>query len=172
MFFYNVVSELDVTQLLIVLFIMFCSIVIFSFLTKKVNYKNVVFSLGLGIILSIASLVFTHGYFGGTMYHEGFGWPAQYYSVDRNIEVGVEPITPIPFNQSIDLIKAIMSVTIYSAFVYLVFGLFESIKNRDHKIILMISFSLIIVLILSLGLSIINYENWNVGDQAELTIGG
>ncbi|MCA9377274.1 hypothetical protein H6762_00705 [Candidatus Nomurabacteria bacterium] len=131
---------------------------------KKLSFKTYSIALGLGIIFTLLSLIVAQGKYGGMMYHERFGWPAQFYSVSRNIDWSELPSTPIPFNQSFNFIKGFVNVLVYSSVFYLIFNVIESIKAKKNQVIIISSFVLGLTLIMIFGFSIYNNVNTSVDE--------
>ena len=99
MLIYNLIAEITADQFVIIAVYEIITIGIVTFVFKKRLTVRIYFlTILLAIILSIISMVIARGNYGGTAYHERFGWPIQYYYVSRNIEVGTNIAVPYSFD--------------------------------------------------------------------------
>jgi hypothetical protein len=80
MLVYNLLSEIIADQFIIIAFSKLLLLVLFFlFLKKRLTLKTCLIAILFALILSLMSTIIARGYYGGTLYHEKFGWPIQYY---------------------------------------------------------------------------------------------
>jgi Na+(H+)/acetate symporter ActP len=86
MLVYNIIAEIAADQFVI---IALCEIItvgiIFLVFKKRLTLKASLITVFRALILSLISTIIASRYYGGTLYHEKFGWPMQYYYVIRSI---------------------------------------------------------------------------------------
>ena len=99
MLIYNHIAEITADQFVIIAVYEIITISIATFVFKKrLSLKIYLFTILVALVLSLISLIIARGSYGGTAYHERFGWPVQYYYVSRNIEIGTNIAIPYAFN--------------------------------------------------------------------------
>ena len=154
MLIYNTIAEIIAGQFVIIALyeIITIGIVIFVF-KKRLTVRIYLITILLAIILSIISMVIARGNYGGTAYHERFGWPIQYYLVSRNIEVGTNIAVPYSFN-------FIFSKFLANTFLWLylpvnIYTIYLN-KKRTRAFIIYMSFAVIIFIGLVTGFSLYN----------------
>jgi len=99
MLIYNLIAEITADQFVIIAVYEIIAISILTFVfKKKLTLKIYLFTILIALVLSVLSLIFARGSYGGTAYHERFGWPVQYYIISRNIEPGTNAAVPYSFN--------------------------------------------------------------------------
>ena len=154
MLIYNHIAEIIADQFLIIALYEIITIGIVTFVFKKRLTVRIYFlTILLAIILSIISMVIARGNYGGTAYHERFGWPVQYYLVSRNIEVGTNIAVPYSFNFIFSKFCAntflwlYLPVNIYTIYLN---------KKRTRTFIIYMSFAVIIFIGLVAGFSLYN----------------
>lgn len=151
MLLYNVIYELVATQLLVPLTILAIFISIFIIRYKEISSKLIITSLMFGITFTVLSLLIGREDFGGTLYYERFGWPAQFLTLTRNTDSSELPISPIPFNQTFVAVKALINIIIYASLTFLFISSLHGFKKKSSErtalsaIFLVISFSTIII---------------------------
>jgi hypothetical protein len=146
MIFYNLITELVSTQFLtIALFEVIVVIIALFVFKRKITAKILFFTIIIAFILSLLSIIIVRGNYGGMAYHERFGWPFQFNSVSRNIEIGTN--VSIPYSFHFDFLKFIAN-TFFWGFIPLVILLefFNKEKNKKYKIFAMSSLVLFILL--------------------------
>ena len=154
MLIYNHIAEIIADQFLIIALYEIITIGIVTFVFKKRLTVRIYFiTILLAIILSIISMVIARGNYGGTAYHERFGWPIQYYLVSRNIEVVANIAVPYSFN-------FIFSKFLANTFIWLylpvnIYTIYLN-KKRTRPFIVYMSFAVIIFIGLVAGFSLYN----------------
>ena len=99
MLIYNLIAEITADQFVIIAVYEIITIGIITFIfKKKLTLKIYLFTIIVALVLSLISLIFTRGSYGGTAYHERVGWPVQYYIISRNIEPGTNIAVPYSFD--------------------------------------------------------------------------
>ena len=99
MLIYNLIAEITADQFVIIAVYEVLAICILTFILKKrLLLKTYLFTVIIAFVLSLISLIFTRGGYGGTAYHERLGWPVQYYIISRNIELGTNIAVPYSFD--------------------------------------------------------------------------
>ena len=154
MFIYNLIAEITADQFAIIAFyeIITIGIVIFVF-KKKLTLKIYFFTILLALILSVISMIIARGNYGGTAYHERFGWPIQYYLVSRNIEVGTNIAVPYSFNFIFSKFLADTFLWLYLPVV--IYTIYLN-KKRTKAFTIYISFILFLFIGLIAGFSLFN----------------
>lgn len=146
MIFYNQITELIFTQFLIIaLFEVIAVTIAFFVFKRKITAKIIFSAVIIAVLLSLLSIIIVRGNYGGMAYHERFGWPFQFHSVSRNIEIGTN--VPIPYSFHFDFLKFITNI-VFWGFVPLVVLLefFSKEKNKKYKIFVTSSLVLFILL--------------------------
>jgi len=167
MLIYNTLSALAASQLMIVLILAIISTAIVFLIVRKMERKVVLLSLLLGIGLTLLSLLIGRGYYGGMFYHEKFGFPAQFYSLNRNIDPQEQPAIPLPFNQDLNLLNAIANIGIYALIASMVIILIDSVKGKQTKAILATAAALLLLIVSAAGFSIHNHSTAGI-PEAEI----
>ena len=154
MLVYDLIAEITADQFVMIALFEVITIGIVTFVfKKKLTLKIYLFTILVALVLSLISLIVARGSYGGTAYHERFGWPIQYYIVSRNIEIGTNIAFPYSFyfifskflaNTFIWLYLPAMSYTIYLN------------KKRTRAFILYTIFALILFIGLVVGFSLYN----------------
>lgn len=154
MLIYNLIAEITADQFVVIALyeIITLSIVTFIF-KKKLTLKICFFTILLALILSILSMIIARGNYGGTAYHERFGWPIQYYYVSRNIEIGTNISVPYEFNFSFS--KFFSNTFIWLYLPVVTYAIYLN-KKRIKSFILFISMTLILFFGLVAGFSLFN----------------
>jgi hypothetical protein len=167
MIIYNTLSSLDASQLIIVVLFAGISTAALYFVVRKIDYKGLLLSILLGIGLTLLSLLIGEGYYGGMLYHEKFGWPAQFYSVIRNIDPQELPALSMPFNQEFNPLKAIENFILYAAIAYMAIMIVESVRDKQLKAALAVSATLYLLIVSTACLSLLNNSKENI-PEAEI----
>lgn len=160
MLIYNSLTELCALQLLVVVILALGSVALVSFMQKKLFFKTLLIASGVGILVTFLSLIVTQGNYGGTMYHERFGWPAQFYSVSRDIESGLD----ILIIKDLNPLKLLVNLLIYSSLFYLIFNVIESIKAKKNQLTIVSSVVLVLTLTTIFGFSTYNNITTSVNE--------
>ena len=146
MIFYNQLTELISLQFLIIaLFeVIIVTIALFVF-KRKTTTKILFFATIIALVLSLLSITIVRGNYGGMAYHERFGWPFQYDTVLRNIEIGTN--ISVPYSSHFDFIKFIAN-TVFWGFIPLIilFEFYSKEKNKKYNIFAISSLVLFILL--------------------------
>jgi len=154
MFIYNLIAEITADQFIIIALYEIIAISIVSFVFKKrLTLRIYFFTILLALILSIISVIIARGNYGGTAYHERFGWPIQYYFVSRNIEIGTNIAVPYSFNFIFSKFFANTFLWLYLPVV--IYTIYLN-KKRTKAFILYASFALILFIGLVAGFSLFN----------------
>lgn len=146
MIFYNLITELISTQFLMVALFEVIVVIIALFVFKRKITAKIIFStVTIAVILSLLSIIIVRGNYGGMAYHERFGWPFQYHTVSRNIEIGTN--IAVPYSSRFDFLKLIANM-VFWGFVPLVALLefFSKEKNKKYNVFAMSSLVLFILL--------------------------
>ena len=98
-------------------------------------------------------MVIARGNYGGTAYHERFGWPIQYYLVSRNIEVGTNIAVPYSFN--FIFLKFLANTFIWLYLPVNIYTIYLN-KKRTRPFIVYMSFAVIIFIGLVVGFTLFN----------------
>lgn len=87
MLLYNKVTELVYDQFLL-LFLFEIVVLLFAILLfkKKLNFKTILFSSIIAIVISLLSMMIVNGFYGGMAYHERSGWPFPFQWTSRSID--------------------------------------------------------------------------------------
>jgi hypothetical protein len=154
MLIYNHIAEITADQFIIIALyeIITISIIIFLF-KKRLTTKIYFFTILLALILSIISIIFARGNYGGTAYHERFGWPIQYYYVSRNIEIGTNIAVPYALDF---YFSKFFANTFFWLYLPIVFYTIYLNKKRTKAFILFISLTLLFFFCLIIGFSLFN----------------
>lgn len=154
MFIYNLIAEITADQFIIIALYEIIAISIVSFVfKKKLALRIYFFTILLALILSIISVIIARGNYGGTAYHERFGWPIQYYFVSRNIEIGTNIAVPYSFNFIFSKFFANTFLWLYLPVV--IYTIYLN-KKRTRAFILCTNFALILFIGLIAGFSLFN----------------
>lgn len=148
MLIYNRFTELIAQQFIILALFEAMSVALALFVFKRrMTARILFFAAGIAIVLSLLSVVIVRGNYGGMAYHERFGWPFQFQTVSRNIEIGTN--VSIPYSFRFDLLKFIAN-TAFWGFIPLVVLLefFNKEKNMKYRVFAAIAASLFILLTL------------------------
>lgn len=154
MLIYNHIAEITADQFVIIALyeIIIIGIVTFVF-KKKLTIRIYLFTILLALILSVISMIIARGNYGGTAYHERFGWPVQYYIVSRNIEIGTNIAVPFAFNFIFS--KFIANTFIWLYILVIICTVYLN-KKRNKVFIVFIIISLIFFIGLVAGFSLFN----------------
>jgi hypothetical protein len=90
------------------------------------------------------STIIARGYYGGTLFHEKFGWPIQYYYVIQNIEVGANVAVPYSFSF---IFPKFLANTFFWLYLPIVIYSIYLDRKRNRAFIIYVSIIIIIVTI-------------------------
>ncbi len=154
MLVYNQISEIVADRFIIIaLFEVITTGIIFIFFKKRLTLKIFFMTILLALILSLISTMIARGYYGGTFYHEKFGWPVQYYYVTRNIEAGTNVAMPCSF--SFIFSKFIANTFFWLYLPVVIYSICLDMK-RNRAFIIYVSIIIIIYAGLAMGFSLFN----------------
>ena len=145
---YNQITELISAQFLIISLFeaIFVALALFVF-KRRMTARILFFAAVIALVLSLLSVVIVRGNYGGMAYHERFGWPFQFQTVSRNIELGTN--ISVPFSFRFDFFKFIAN-TVFWGFIPLIMLLdfFSKDKNKKYRIYAAAASTLFILLTL------------------------
>lgn len=154
MLVYNFIAEITADQFVIIALYEIITVGIISFIFKKrLTLKIYLFVILLALVLSLISTIITRGDYGGTAYHERFGWPIQYYYVSRNIEIGTNIASPYSFNFVLSKFFANTFFWLYLPIV--IYSIYLN-KKRNRAFIIYVSLIIIFYTGLVVGFSLFN----------------
>ena len=154
MLIYNRIAEITADQFVIIALYEIITISIVSFVFKKRLTLRIYFlTILMALILSVISMAIARGNYGGTAYHERFGWPIQYYLVSRNIEVGTN--IAVPYSFEFIFSKFLANTFIWLYLPVIIYTIYLN-KKRTSAFIIYISFAIIIFIGLVAGFSLYN----------------
>lgn len=122
---------------------------------KKLTGKILLSSIAIALMLSLISIIIARGDYSGTTYREKFGWPLQYYTVFRNIEIGTS--IAVPYNFQFNLYRFAMNV-IYWWFVPLIALIVNFSGAKDGKYKIFTAGSLLFFVLLTASFSYSNFK--------------
>ena len=143
MFVYNKVTELVYDQFLL-LFLFEIVVLLFAILPfkKKLNFRTILFSSIIAIVISLLSMMIVNGFYGGMAYHERFGWPFPFQWTSRSIDD-----ISTPWGLRFEPWKFLTNTIYWSLLpLTILLEIYSNNKNKKYQIFLVATLTIYIIL--------------------------
>lgn len=105
--------------------------------------------------LSLLSMVIIRGNYGGTAYHEKLGWPLQYHTISRNIEIGTN--IAVPYGLHFNLFRFTANAFFWWFVSLIALNIFfKGTTNKQYKLFL--SCAILFFILLTMYFSYFNFK--------------